>query len=448
MAQRRLSHESSSIPKAEDEHAKHQQAFVVMLNCGLKPRIIYRYVTREIAAPFFISLFVFTGILFLGRSLKLIDLVVNKNVPISDILLLFSYIIPRFLEIAIPMALLLSVIIAFGRLSSDSELAVIRSAGISLRRLSLPVFIFSLLSMFAAFLISFWLRPWAMHQLGLGMFEIARNQASAGLVAGVFNDLGQLTIYAESIENSGAELKKVLISDYRDPAANRNFVAKHGRVLSDKTARTLTLQLFDGIIEEGTGNNFSITEYEINNLILPHSELLDESADRGGKKSEEMLLGELLHAITAAEEKLSQLTESNSLKEQSFLLSRLRVELHKRFAIPFSCLAIALLAMALGIQPSRGGHTWGASASISFGILLILVYYGMFAAAAGLGEQGIVMPGVALWFPNFFFGLLGIWVFKQIGSEKWLAVSEALGDRLMWVFRSLRMSPSSDVNQT
>lgn len=383
--------------------------------------LIYRYVAREILSPFWISLFVLTGVLFLARSLKLVELVVNKNVPASDMILLFSFIVPRFLELAFPMSLLLAIIMAFGRLSSDSELVVIRATGVSLKMLALPVMGFSFVTMLIAFLLSFYITPWANHQLGEGMFEIARTQASAGLSAGTFNELGQMTIYAESIEEQGSRLNNVLIADRRDPEVSRTFIAKYGKIVSDKQKRSLTLQLFDGSIPEGSGLTFNITYFDINHLSLPHSELLGEQETRSGKKSGELFVHELASYI-------DELKAQPASEDDEHRIARYQVELHRRFALPVSCLCIGLIAMALGIQPSRGGHTWGASMNVGAGIFLILVYYLLFALASAIGEQGKAPAWLVMWVPNLLFALSGVYLFRKMGSEQWLAVSQAVVD--------------------
>ncbi|MCB0322963.1 MAG: LPS export ABC transporter permease LptF [Bdellovibrionales bacterium] len=399
------------------------------------PPLIFRYVFREILTPFWITLFVFTGILFLGRSLKLVDLVVNRNVPASDMIILFSYIVPRFLEIALPMSLLLAVIVAFGRLSHDSELIVIRATGMSLKRLAVPVLLFSATVFAIAVLLSFWIRPWANHRLGVGMFEIAKTQASAGLVAGVFNEFGQLTIYAEGIEAHGEKLNNVIIGDRRDPEVNRIFIAQHGKILSDPWRRSLSLQLYDGSIAEGRGSNFTVTYFEINNISLPHSALLEERPAQGGKRASEMYVGELVSGINS----LAGATERLD-KEQRRELAKHQVELHKRLALPFSCLCVAVIAMALGIQPARGSQASSASASVGLGIGLILLYYFMFAVADAIGEQGIVPAWLAMWTPNGLFALLGLYLFERMGSEQWMAVSQALADTLGRLPAKLRLS--------
>ena len=407
-----------------------------------RPPLLYRYIAREVYAPFLVALFVFTGILFLARSLKLVDLVVNKNVPAGDIILLFSYIIPRFLEVAIPMALLLAIILAFGRLSHDSELVVLRAAGLSLRKLAIPVLSFAGVALLLALTISFWIRPFANHRLGTGLFEIAKTQASAGLVSGVFNELGQLTVYAESIEENGEKLNNVIIGDRRDPNTSRLFIAKHGKIVSDKQRRSLSLQLYDGNISEGSGPSFTVTYFEVNNISLPQSALFDEASEQGGKGPDELTLGELLATINRLEgvkDKPKNVVDSATQPKQE-RLAKYSVELHKRIAIPFSCLSVALIAMALGIQPSRGGQTWSASSNVALGITLILLYYVLFAVASALGEQEIAPAWLVLWIPNVLFASLGIYLFDRMGSEKWMAVSSTIGEFVGQVFERLRIT--------
>jgi len=109
-------------------------------------KIVHRYVFREIVVPFLFGLSVFTFILLIARLLKLIELVVTRGVPVLNILQLLSYIMPAFLEVTVPMAMLLAILVAFGRLSADSEMVALRSSGLSLYQLIAPVAMVALLA--------------------------------------------------------------------------------------------------------------------------------------------------------------------------------------------------------------------------------------------------------------------------------------------------------------
>ena len=147
-------------------------------------------------SPFLISLLVLTGLLFLIRILKLVELIVHQNVNIVEVGILFSYVIPRFFEIALPMSILIGIIVAFGRLSADSEIVVLRASGLSLTQFVAPVLMFSILVALFTCLITFVVTPNANYKLSLGIFQLAKAKAHSGLVPGVFNQFGDLTVYA------------------------------------------------------------------------------------------------------------------------------------------------------------------------------------------------------------------------------------------------------------
>jgi lipopolysaccharide export system permease protein len=383
----------------------------------IQPPILYRYILKELLTPFGVILFIFTGLLFLARSLKLVELIVNKTASLLDIVVLFSYIIPQFLEMAIPMAFLLSIIIAFSRLSADSELVVMRSVGFSLSKLILPVALFALtVSIFSAS-VSLVVRPWANYQLGLGLFRLATAQASSGLIEGSFNEIGPLTIYAREVVNQGALLKDVIISDRRNPDSQRIFFANRASIRSNDTTRTVMIQLFDGSMHEGTGSSLSQTEYAVNSIRISESEMTDGDDAQKKKKISEMSTQELRSIIADTKMRNEQEFDGHSLP-------RMIVELQKRLVLPFSCLCVALLALSLGIQPSRGGNRFGMTLSFIAGIIFILAYYISFALVSAISETSGSYIALLMWFPNILFFILGALLFRQVGTERWTAVTD------------------------
>lgn len=381
---------------------------------------LYRYIVREVLVPLGVCLFVFTSLLFLFRSLKLVDLIINKNLPITDTVLLFSYVIPKFLELAIPMSLLLGLILAFGRLSSDSELVVIRASGLSLKQLAKPVIGIGAAAFLITLLIGFWIRPWAEYKLGQGLFEIAKVRASAGLLPGVFNEMGNLIIYGEEIDSDSGKLSNVIISDRGSAADSRTFIAKHGEISSNPEERRISLRLYDGTIYQGGAANYNVTQFDINDINIDDSELTDPSEEKSGKKPGDMYIGELAASIRHLKDNPEQ-SEDHAKR-----LIRSRVEFTRRLAIPFSCLCIAVFAMALGIQPSRAGRSWGLSANIAVGIIAVMIYYLLFALVVTMAETSSV-PLAAIWLPDVLFLVGGLYIFRMIETEKWAAVSETIG---------------------
>src|SRR4030043_2111800 len=104
----------------------------------------YFYILKETLPIFFIGLLTFTVILLIDKILKLIELIVNRGVSFSKILMLLLFISPSFLVFTIPMAVLLGTLLSFGRLSGDSEITAFKASGVRLYQLYLPVLLFSI----------------------------------------------------------------------------------------------------------------------------------------------------------------------------------------------------------------------------------------------------------------------------------------------------------------
>src|SRR5260370_4660410 len=101
--------------------------------------ILDRYVAREVLGPFGLGVLLLTFALVTGRLLKLTEMVVNHGVTLATVGSLIGFIMPAFLELTFPMAVLLGVLMGFGRMSGDRELIAARACGISLYRLAVPV---------------------------------------------------------------------------------------------------------------------------------------------------------------------------------------------------------------------------------------------------------------------------------------------------------------------
>ena len=405
---------------------------------GFKLPILFRYILSEITTPFLGTLFIFTGLLFLAKSLKLLELVVSREVSLLEIVKIFLLIVPQFLEIALPMALLLGLILAFGRLSGDSELVVMRASGVSLREIVKPVVIFAIIVSSISLGVSVSLRPWANTELAVKLFELAKQRLSSGLVPGVFNQLGALTIYAERIDKGG-KLVNVVISDRRTVDAQQLFLAKYGQIFPNEANRTLNLKLFNGSIQEGRGADLNMTYFDSNSVVISESELLEDEAAKEGKKANGMSLGELENEINDL--KIKQVETSDDPKVMSSL-SRDLVEWHRRFSLPLSCIAVGLIGMVLGIQPSRGGKSWGMALNISIGILVITLYYFALAFSTALGEQSVVPPWFIMWVPDLIFACLAFYLYNRMEHEKWIAVSQAIVDFLDRLTKKFRSRPA------
>lgn len=362
---------------------------------------LHRYLFLQVLGPFLGGLALFTFVLLIARILKLVELVVNRGVPTLEILLLFSYILPAFLEVTVPMALLLACLMACGRLSADSEIVALRASGLSLYQIARPFAAFAALVCIVSLALSLYARPWGNEALRTGIFELARARASVGLKQHVFNDEFQgLVIYVEEIEPPGNELRRILISDRRRDGEDNTVVARRGHLLADESAQSINLRLYDGFIfTNKAAGEFDKTDFTVYDVSLDLGHTLGAVEQRERDPSE-----------IGTEELRARIAE---LDRRGATAAAERVELARRFSIPFASLVFALIGIPLGLQPVRAVRSRGLA--ISLGI--ILAYYLMLTTAEALGRQGRVPPTLALWLPNLALGALGLFFFHRAARE-------------------------------
>lgn len=365
-------------------------------------KIVHRYLFREILIPFIVGLSVFTFVLLIARLMKLLELVVNRGLPPSTVLQLFSYILPAFLEVTVPMAMLLAILVALGRLSADSELIALRSCGLSLYQLVPPIALFVLMATLATAWLSGSVRPWGNRMLRSALWDIARTRASAGLRPQVFNDdFPGLVIYTEHIDPTSDALQHVLIADDRSPGERNIIFAQQGYMLSDPDAQTLTLQLATGWIHTVDTKKQSEyqTDFETYGVQLDLRDTVTATRDKE-RDPKELSFGELQAVIAA---------KSAAGKPYQGEL----VEFHRKLSIPFACVVFGLVGIPFGITSARAVRSRGFALSLG----LIFTYYIFLSAGQALAEQGMLPAAVGLWLPNVFFFGLGVIVFRRAAQE-------------------------------
>jgi lipopolysaccharide export system permease protein len=363
--------------------------------------ILDRYILREMVVPFVLGLAIFTSILLIVRILKLVELVVNRGVPLAQMLRIFSYILPAFLEVTVPMALLLAILVAFGRLSSDSEVIAMRAAGISLYRLLVPVAIFAAVVALLTGWLSVTARPWGNSHLRTGLYEVVKTRAAAGIKPRVFNDeFKNLVIYVDRIRPASDVLEGILVADTRDPALHNTVYAETGRLMTNERQHTLTLRLENGgIYSTGRDDGYQDTRFTTYDITLDLNVALAQLRDRE-KDVSELTLRELRAAIA----------EKTTAGDPAYAE---RVEIQRKFSIPFACLVFAALGVPLGIQPTRAVHSRGFSLSLGF----IFLYYLLLTFGQNLGERGTLPPLVAVWLPNAVLAAVAAVLLVRAGQE-------------------------------
>ena len=365
-------------------------------------RTLHRYVFLQILAPFAAGLALFTFILLIARIMKLVEMIVNRGVPALDVLRVFAYLLPAFLEVTVPMALLLAVLLACGRLSADSEITAMKAAGLSLYQIAAPIAAFAGIVFLLSLFLSLYARPWGNSALKTAIFDLARTRATVGLKEHVFNDeFKGLVIYVEKIEPPGSNLRRILISDRRQPGEENTVVAKRGMLVAHEDTRSVNLRLFDGTIftSRASEQGYHKTDFNTYDVNLNLSEALGQMETREREPSE-MPLQDLRAAVVRERAKGEHARPE-------------RVELARRFSIPFAALVFAVIGVPLGLQPVRAVRSRGLAVSL----VIILSYYLMLSAAETLATQGKAPIALAMWTPNLVLASIGSVLFFRQAQE-------------------------------
>jgi lipopolysaccharide export system permease protein len=367
-------------------------------------RTLYFYLIKELFPAFLLGLIGFTFILLTGRIVQLMELFVNKGVPLGYILRLLYLLLPSFMVLTIPMATLLSVLLAFNRLSSDNEITALKASGVSLYQMIPPVLVFAVATYVATTFLSLYSVPRANEGSRALLYELVSSKANAGIREKMFNDdFEGLVLYVEEIKPRTLAWEKVFISDSRNPAEVLTIIAREGEVLSDPGTLVITLRLKRGAIhklgkEPDAYQKIDFSTYDLR--LYLKTGLKEKGTEE--KHPADMTLAELSRAIQALQAK------GSAAKIQW-------VKVHEKFSIPFACLVFGLIGIPLGLQSrvARGGKFQG----FAWAIGVLLVYYLLTNAGTSLAERGVVLLEVGMWSANAIFLTLGVYLLVKAANE-------------------------------
>lgn len=365
-------------------------------------KIINRYIFKEIAFLFVILLFVLTFVLLMGKILQIMDLIVNKGVSFFAIAKLIIFLFPSLLMFTIPIALLVSILIAMGRFSADNEITALKTSGVSLMQIYYPVAIASLIAFVFTIIIGYYLVPHSYSASKRLLFDIAQQHATIGIKEKIFNaDFKGLLLYADKIPSSGNYIEGVLVSDNRIITEQNTILAKKAFLVFDSESMTVKLRLENGSIHTVSSDfkkyrKIDFKNYDINlDLSTTIKPVNDDS-----KTKNEMTMTELLEKM-----------KKPGLNEVA--LREFAIEVHKKFSTPLSCIFFGLLALSLGIRSHRAVKSRG----FTIGLIIATSYYLLRIGGEALVETGRLSPEVGVWTPNFIFALLGIYLFYMTYRE-------------------------------
>ncbi|MFW6011753.1 MAG: LPS export ABC transporter permease LptF [Desulfosalsimonas sp.] len=370
--------------------------------------IVNRFILKELVPPFFMNMGFFMFVFLMREILDITNMVVNYQVNLGAFLLMIFYSMPYFLVYIIPMSVMMSVLLTFLRMSADNEILALKSGGISLYRMLTPAMLFAAAGCAVTVFMATYGMPWGRYSYEQLAMEVAQSNFNIGLKERQFIDsFDDVMIYVNEVDMKSRKMKGVFIEDSREEGPGRTVVAPEGYLFEGDKSDIFMIRLYRGIISQGSPGDKSVhaTRFETYDIRLD----LKGAASGGGSKSKdekEMRLGEMLDYL-------------NTAKERGKKYYSVHLEFHRKFSIPFACIALAVLAMPLGIRTVSARR----SAGLGIGLVCFLLYYLILSAAMVLAESGRYHPAPLLWLPNIVMGGLGVYLLVKAANDSPAALS-------------------------
>lgn len=371
-------------------------------------RLISRSVLREVWPPFLLGFGAYTFLLLVRTIFLLTDFFIRRSATLSEAGWILLLSIPWIVVLTLPMAFLLAVLVGVGRLSADSELVALRSCGVGPRGIYRPLVATAGGLALLVFFVYNAVLPRANDLLSETMARMAATSLVNFVSPRTFREPRPgVTLFFDRTAADGRSLEGVFLKlGDEDPSSDRDEVVLARRGALRLEADRLWLDL-----ESSTVHQFSPSDPSRYRVSWNRSQRILFAGDFGRESRSRVSYEKGLRS-----QSLSELWASaRRARGESGERYRLAwVEIHKKLAIPFACLAFALVGIPLAETSRRGGR--GSSFALSLAILVI--YYVLLSSGETWAQNGTLPPGLAVWLPDLLLVALGLALLRGLGRER------------------------------
>ncbi len=356
-------------------------------------RILDRYVIREVLLPFFIALLVFTFILIVPSMMQYAEAFIAKGVPTMIVLRAMATLLPSSLALSIPSALLIALLIAFGRLSADREFVAMQACGVSVARLLWPVGLIAIAGWASTSYVMIEALPDANQAFRQIAFNVLAERAEGEVKPRIFfTDFPDLVVYVRDIPQAGG-WDDVFMADNTPGRPQAVYLVRHGRVVLDAKQRTVEMVLEDGTRHVANPDGtYQVVKFDRQVVSVSPDSVFPRGGPQRGDP--EMTIFDL--QVRAAEYEGIRQSSHNQI-----------MAIHRKFAIPVACLVFGVIGLALGATNRRDGKL----GSFVFGLGVIFAYYIPLTLGPALAKGHLIPPWLAVWAPNIILSAVGAGLF-------------------------------------
>ena len=429
-------------------------------------KVLHKYLLKEMLLPFIFSLLIITFLLFVNFLIRAVDRFLGKGL---DFFIIIEYLflnLAWIIALSVPMAVLLTCLMTFGRMSEDNEIDALKSSGINYYSLMISPLFFGIFITFLLILFNNYILPEMNFKARLLSGDIYKKRPMMNIEPGIFIDA--LPNYNIIIGGKS----KGIMSDVRifskvNKKSQVSIYAKTGNINTLSNAFLLTL--YNGEIHELENDqydNYRRIIFKKHNIKIPADNILLNRRDSSNRTDREMTIPMIKEKVASYNKRINvvksriegifykttndslfpktfdegdyilkniqiDLTEDSSLtkaqinrkkrlirnferqikNEYSLLKSYMKgknkylVEIYKKYSIPFACILFVLIGVPIGILAKKGGFS--ISILLSFGFFLI--YYLMLIGGEELADRNKVPALICMWSPNAIFLLFALY---------------------------------------
>ena len=392
--------------------------------------ILNRKIFLEVASSALLGTTLFTFVLFLQKLGRLFELLVRSSAPPLTVGYLFTLVLPPTLTFAIPVGVLVGVLLAMNRMSSDGEVIALRAAGAPSRKLLAPVISFAAIAMLLAGAATLWLTPLSIRETYRVLNKLLAEQVTAEIQPRVFEESfpNKILYVGDVIAGPVVRWRHVFMADLTPPGERKGGSSESGE------QPRITIASEAVAIPDAANNRIQLS------MIRGRSHSV--GADPGDYDSYSFPRGEqVLEAKRPRKEQAKPFTwmDTGPLMAAARDSVEARIELHQRLALPLACLLLALVGVPLGVSTRKGGKSSAFVMTVS---VAFLYYMGMISAI-GMAKQERLPVEVAVWTPNVVLTLLAgwlIWRLEKPGDRNWVSIAYT---RFCEVYSAVRSKMSS-----
>lgn len=442
--------------------------------------ILVRYVLREHFAPFVAALLVITFLFVIDFFVNILDSVLSKGLPLGIVVEIFVLNLAWMLALSVPMACLVSCLMAFGRMSSDHEITAVKSAGHPPFLLMRPVMLVASLLMVLLTVFNNWVLPEANHRAAALMSAISRKQPHAFIDAGrLLTQFPGVQIWVDQIDKTTGTLYGIQIFEQDGRLPPRLVLADSATIEYLDMGATLLLRLRDGenhILDDEDPNKYFRIRFQSQDFAIRNVDDRLERRERSHRGDRELPVEDMLEVVREASENHERITTDNAAELWTDLVLTLQLlrgdtlvpesmrgfaevptdPLRRRTALAevssrerqrerrverigfriiqeekrisqywveihkkFSIPVACLAFVLIGAPLGIMARKGGIGTGVLYSIFFFIVYWVFLIGGENLADRLFIRPAVAMWTPNVVIGIIGLIITWRMSRDNY-----------------------------